>query len=212
MKTRERKSPTLRRSSKRRQVDFEIITDWIETGSRVLDLGCGRGILLEALTRQKKIYGLGVDVSPAKISSCLKRGVNAYQGEAEEVLGFFPEGAFDYVIFSRTIEMVDDAGEVLKLASRVGRNVIVGFINHGFWRNRLAFLLGGRHVLNDVYPFRWEEASPYNPLSIAQFREFCRLNGLAIRHETCLAGDWEREVRTAAGWRSGYAIFSIGRG
>ena len=87
----------------RRQVDFQIIAKWVHDGDRILDLGCGRGILLEYLQQKKSIYGVGVDIDFDKILSCIQRKVNAYQGDVRAILAQFPDGAFDRVIFSRTV-------------------------------------------------------------------------------------------------------------
>ena len=94
---------------KKRLADSQVIAQWVKPGERVLDLGCGRGVLLEYLKQKKSIYGVGVDIDFDKILSCVKRSVPAYQGDARTVLATFPDGAFDRVIFSRTVEQLDDA-------------------------------------------------------------------------------------------------------
>lgn len=208
----EKISPTLKRSQRRRQVDFDIMTDWIPSGSRVLDLGCGRGILLEALAQKRGGFGLGVDSDFDKVASCIKRGLNVYHGDLDRMLGCFPDRSFDFVIFSRTVEMIEDPGKTLLEAARVGRRVIVGFINRGYWRNRLGFALKGSVPVNDVYPLRWEKAGPSNHLSVREFESFCRRYHLKIRRASLLAGDWRKSVGWAAAWRAGYALYEVSAG
>ena len=124
-------------NTKKRQVDFQVIARWVAEGDRVLDLGCGRGVLLEYLKQTKSIYGVGVDIDIDRILSCVKRGVSAYHGDVGQFLSTFPDEAFDRVIFSRSVELLDEPETILTDALRVGKRVTVGFVNHGFWKNRL---------------------------------------------------------------------------
>ena len=92
------------RQIEKRTVDMQIIGDWVEPNTRVLDLGCGRGVLLDYLTQTKQVSGIGVDLDFAKISACVSRGLNAYQGDMTQFLREFPEKHFDRVICSRTVQ------------------------------------------------------------------------------------------------------------
>jgi len=204
-------SPFLRRSHKRRQIDFEIIIDWIQPGSRVLDLGCGRGVLLEELKNQKKAYTIGVDANPSKIASCIRRGVNAYQGDINDFMETFEKNSFDYVIFSRTLEMIHRPGEVICKACEISDEVVVGIINRAYWKNRLHILLHGQTIRNDVYPHKWGNSPLSNHVSIGQFIDFCQANELKINRRIYLQGDWDKPCRKFATWRAGYAIFSLSK-
>lgn len=199
------------RSARKRQMDFEIIEKWIEPGSRVLDLGCGRGLLLEYLVRQRNIKPLGVDWDPRKISRVIHRNIPAYQGDIQACLEIFNPHAFDHIIISRTMEMLPQPGDTLRSATQVGRRVTVGFVNHGFWLNRIRYLTCGHRVLNEVYPHRWEESEPEVPLSIGQFEGFCKREGFEVHHRAFLAGDWQRPCRFLPNLRAGYAIYQISR-
>ncbi len=199
------------RFSKKRSVDFEIIADWVEKGSSVLDLGCGRGVLLEFLNQTKGIYALGVDVDTTKIASCLKRGINAYQGDADQALAIFEPGSFDLVVISRTLEMLPHPRQTIDAALRVGSSVVVGFVNHGFWSNRLHFLSKGIRVKNEVYPTYWEDSSPTNPISISGFEQLCRRTGIHILRKQILGSDWKRPAKVLPSLLGGYAIYQINR-
>lgn len=83
---------------------MQIIADWVEPKSRVLDLGCGRGVLLESLVQTKEVFGVGVDMQFEKISACVRRGITAYQGDMMTFMRSFPDAHFDRVICSRTLE------------------------------------------------------------------------------------------------------------
>jgi len=198
-------SPT----DKKRQADFQIIARWVNEGDRVLDLGCGRGVLLEYLKQKKSIYGVGVDIDLDKILSCVKRGVPAYQGDIPAILATFPDDAFDRVIFSRTVEQLDDADAILAEGLRVGRHVTVGFINQGFWVNRMNALFNGRRTVNEVYPKPWYESMPNNPFSVAEFEDFCDARKIVVENRVYLSGDWRSECSRLPNLLAGYAIYDL---
>lgn len=198
-------SPT----DKKRQADFQIIARWVNEGDRVLDLGCGRGVLLEYLKQKKSVYGVGVDIDLDKILSCVKRGVPAYQGDILSILATFPDDSFDRVIFSRTVEHLDDPDGILAEGLRVGRHVTVGFINKGFWVNRVNLLFKGRRTVNEVYSKPWYESLPSNPFSVAEFEGFCHARKIIIEHRVCLGGDWRSECSTLPNLMAGYAIYDL---
>lgn len=195
----------------KRTVDMRVIGDWVEAGSRVLDLGCGRGVLLDYLVQTKRVHAVGVDHDFAKVAACVKRGLTAYQGDLEQFLAAFPEDHFDRVICSRTLEELTRPADVMRAALRVGRCVTIGFVNHAFWKNRLAILFSGRKPRNEVYLHPWEESHPANPVSIADFEGFCARAGLVIRRKVWLRGDWRTPCRMRPNLFAGYAVYEIGR-
>ena len=195
----------------KRTVDMRIIGEWVEPHSRVLDLGCGRGELLDYLAQTKQISGVGVDLDLTRIAACVRRGVTAYQGDITAFMGAFPERHFDRVICSRTVqELVDPAGVILE-GLRVGRAVTVGFVNHGFWKNRIAALVSGRKVRNAVYPTSWFESRPANPVTIADFEDFCRAKGIRVARRVCLRGDWKTPCAVRPNLLAGYALYDLTR-
>jgi methionine biosynthesis protein MetW len=198
-------SPT----DKKRQADFQIIARWVNEGDRVLDLGCGRGVLLEYLKQKKSVYGVGVDIDLDKILSCVKRGVPAYQGDIRSILATFPDNAFDHVIFSRTVEHLDDPDAILAEGLRVGRRVAVGFVNKGFWVNRINALLKGSRTVNEVYSKPWYESLPSNPFSVAEFESFCNARKIVIEDRVYLSGDWRNECSILPNLLAGYAIYDL---
>lgn len=201
----------MKRRKSRRHVDFQIIGEWVEPGSRVLDLGCGRGILLEYLREKKQAQGYGVDVSLKKIQSCLKRDIPVYQGDALELLRIFPDRFFDRVICSRTVEELEDPRATLLESLRVGRRLTVGFINYGYWRNRLSFFAGGRRIQNEVFPDRWFERRPANPFSLQEFEAYCREAGIRVHQRVLLRGDWDTPCSFMPNLFAGYALFDLSR-
>jgi methionine biosynthesis protein MetW len=197
------------RSAIKRQTDFQRITSWIEEGSRVLDLGCGRGVLLEHLRQTKNVQGVGVDTDLTKVQSAVKRGVSIYQGDAEQLLSEFPDGFFDWIVLSRTLQEMPKPARVVKESLRVGRNLAVGFINHAYWRNRWALLRTGQPVVNDVFPLKWSEDAPRNPVTVEGFERFCAEEGYRIRDHIYLRGDWKTPLTRLPNLRAGYAVYAL---
>lgn len=193
----------------KRQTDLQIISDWIEPGDRVLDIGCGRGVLLEHLQQTKSTYGVGVDTALDKVQSCVKRGVNVFQGDAEDFMATFPDGSFDWVVLSRTVQELERPADTLKAALRVGRRVAVGFVNHGYWLNRWAMLRTGNRVQNEVFPQSWDTGSPYHLVTIDLFEEYCARENIQLEHRIYLRGDWKTPCHRFPNLRAGYALYAL---
>ena len=195
----------------KRTVDMQIIADWVEPRSRVLDLGCGRGVLLELLVQTKEVFAVGVDMQFGKISACVRRGITAYQGDMMTFMRSFPEAHFDRVICSRTLEEVDDPAAVIAEALRVAKSVTVGFVNHGYWKNRLDAFWHGRKPRNAVYPTEWFESRPANPASIADFEHFCTAKNIRAVRRALLRGDWKTPCAFRPNLFAGYALYDLTR-
>ena len=197
--------------TKKRQADFQVIARWVGEGERVLDFGCGRGILLEYLKQTKGVYGVGVDIDFDKILSCVKRGVPVYQGDVHEVLGSFQDNAFDRVIISRTVDQFEDPDATLHEGLRVGKRVTVGFVNHAYWKNRINAAFLGRRILNEVYPDPWYASLPANPFSVVEFEDYCKVKNISIGNKVYLAGDWRSERALLPNLLAGYAIYDLSK-
>ena len=195
----------------KRTVDMEVIGEWVNPGSRVLDLGCGRGALLQYLVQTKEVAAVGVDLDFARITAAVGRGLSAYQGDMTSFMRQFPDRHFDRVICSRTVQELDDPTGVILEGLRVGRALTVGFVNHGFWKNRVDALLRGRKVRNDVYTTEWFESSPSNPVTIADFEHFCAAKGITITRRAHLLGDWRTPCRVLPNLFAGYALYDLAK-
>lgn len=199
----------MKRSAIKREVDLQILSDWIDPDSRVLDLGCGRGILLEHLIDTKGAYAVGIDTDFTKIVGCVKRGVPAYQGDVAETLREYPDGFFDWVLCSRTLHELSEPKAIILEALRVGKRFAVGFVNHGFWLNRWSMLLQGFRVQNEVYPEPWYQSRASNPVSVSGFNAFCSEHGLRISRRVYLSADWRTPCRYFPNLMAGYAIYEL---
>ncbi|HEX5644349.1 MAG TPA: methionine biosynthesis protein MetW, partial [Erythrobacter sp.] len=133
-------------SSARRsiRIDLQLIADMIEPNSRVLDVGCGDGALLEYLVHFKQVDGRGVEISQAGVNACVARGLSVVQGDADTDLKDYPADAFDHVVLSQTLQATHQPRAVLEHLVRIGRRAIVSFPNFGHWRVRWHLATIGR--------------------------------------------------------------------
>ncbi len=201
--------PKMKKAKDKRSVDMQIMRDWVNPGSRVLDLGCGRGVLLEYLMQTRDVDGVGVDLNFDKIHACVKRGISAYLGDMMDFMKAFPDKHFDRVICSRTLQELDNPSLVVREALRVSSFLTVGFVNFAYWKNRLSMLLKGHRLENEVHPTSWEESRPGNPLSVRQFEAYCDDSGIEIVRKVYLRGDWKQESKKLPNWLCGYAIYDL---
>ncbi len=195
----------------KRTVDMQIIGEWVDPGSRVLDLGCGRGALLDYLVQTKQVSAVGVDLDFHRITACVERGLSAYQGDMTSFMSQFPDHHFDRVICSRTVQELGDPSAVILEALRAGRSLTVGFVNHGFWKNRVAALFRGRKIRNEVYTTEWFESRPTNPLTVDDFEYFCAEKDIRIVRRVHLRGNWHTPCRMLPNLLAGYALYDLAK-
>jgi methionine biosynthesis protein MetW len=154
------------------RADFAAIAEWVQAGTRVLDLGCGDGALLKYLRARRGISGYGVEIEDDRVLACVKNGVNVIQTDLERGLSEFEDNSFDYVILSQTIQAVKNSEVVMREMLRVGREGIVTFPNFGYWKNRLQ-IAGGRMPVSDNLPYEWFNTPNVHLCTIADFERFC---------------------------------------
>ena len=187
--------------------DFELIAGWVLPGHRVLDLGCGDGSLLRLLIDSKGVRGWGVEIDDANVLAAVRRGINVIQGNLEDGLTGFADGAFDHVVLSRTLQTVRHTERILAEMLRVGREAVVSFPNFAYWRNRLA-VLNGRMPVSEDLPYQWFDTPNVRFFTIADFEDLCARMGISIREARALdeAGDLVAEEANFLGSLAVYRI------
>lgn len=195
--------------------DLQIIADMIAPETRVLDIGCGDGALLEFLLRGKRVDGRGIELSQAGVNACVSRGLSVIQGDADKDLADYPAHAFDYVVLSQTLQATRRPKEVLFELVRIAKHAIVSFVNVGHWRSRLQFLVEGRipAVGNDGY--RWFDTPNIHLCTIRDFVALCAELNLNVERVVSVGRNGAmreiRQIGMAANWRGEQAIFILRR-
>lgn len=175
--------------SGRMRVDLEIVAGMIAPGSRVLDVGCGDGALLRCLAAEKGVDGRGIEIERDGVSACMRLGLSVVQGDADTDLGDYPDGAFDYVVLSQTLQATHSPREVLRQLLRIGRRAIVSFPNFGYWRCRLQLALGGRMPVTRTLDNPWYETPNIHFCTIRDFLALCAAEGVTVERKVALAHD-----------------------
>jgi methionine biosynthesis protein MetW len=160
--------------------DHLFIVDSVPEGARVLDLGCGTGALLKMLADRKGTRGTGIEIVEERVYEAAAHGVTVHHGDFTEVLPYYPDASFDYVVLSQTLQQADNSLTVLNEALRVGRYVVASFPNFGHWKARLQLLFTGRVPVTKALPYEWYDTPNLRSLTIRDFRSFTCQQGMRI--------------------------------
>ncbi len=160
--------------------DLAIIKDWIEPGSRILDLGCGDGTLLKLLQHERQTEGYGLEIEPENIVQCVRSGINVIQRNLDLGLSDFNDQTFDYVIMTQTLQAVHFPDKILKEMLRVGHQGIVTFPNFAYWKNRLQLGLAGYMPVSRTLPAQWYDTRNIHLCTLNDFETFCQDENIHI--------------------------------
>ncbi len=191
--------------------DLKIIADFIPAGSRVLDLGCGDGALLDFLVHQRGAMGRGIEIGEAGVLTCVRRGLSVRQGNLQEGLGDYPDRSFDYVVLAQTLPFLDDPAMILAEMLRVGQRAVVSFPNWGHWRCRLELLTSGRIPRAVDLPQAWHEKPRWQAFTVTDFARFCRENAIAITKQAYLNRGRRIDIFKVTNLLSTTAVFVLER-
>ncbi|HEY8618109.1 methionine biosynthesis protein MetW [Phenylobacterium sp.] len=195
--------------------DFREILRLVRPGSRVLDVGCEDGGLLELLTREKQVDGQGLEISPQGVAACLAKGLAVVQGDGDRDLDHFPTRSFDYAILSKTLQQMREPKHVLNELLRIADQAIVSVPNFGHWRMRVSLMTRGRMPETRALPDPWWSTPNIHLCTLRDFTDLCR--DLDLRIDACAAltsGKPARGInpeKALENWRSESALFLLSR-
>jgi methionine biosynthesis protein MetW len=161
--------------------EFKIIANLLPNNSRVLDVGCGDGTLMEFLSREKGIDVRGLELQEENVKVCISKGLSVIEGDAETELGQFPEKSFDYVILSQTLQAFYNPVIVLDHLLRIGKSSIVSIPNFGYWKVRSKLLFSGRMPTTKFLPYKWHNTPNLRMCTIKDFFELCNEKNINMK-------------------------------
>lgn len=193
--------------------DLQIIASLIEENSRVLDMGCGAGDLLEHLQAAKNVKGFGIEIDEREVIECVEKGLSVIQGDLNEETAGYADRTFDYVILSQTLQQVFNSEKVIKEMLRVGIRGIVSFPCFSHIAVKWQFLLTSRAPMTRELPYQWHNTPNIRVITLKDFRQFCREQGIRILKEIAISSHHRDEsgkiVKFLPDWLAKYGIFLI---
>lgn len=198
------------------RVDLLLIADMVPERARVLDVGCGDGALLDLLREEKSVDGRGIDVSRENVNACVARGLSVIQGDADSDLAGYPDGAFDVVILSQTIQATRRPRAVLEHLLRIGQRAVVSFPNFAHWRIRWQILMWGRMPVTETIGYTWYDTPNIHLCTIKDFAELVETVGARVERALPLDRDGrpmhENLPFTVSNLMAPQALFVLRRG
>lgn len=191
--------------------DLAIIARNVRAGSRILDVGCGDGQLMAALRDHKQVDARGLEIDPINVATAVSRGLSVVQGDADSDLVDYPDGCFDYVILSQTLQTTRRPDFVLDHMLRIGKQAFVSFPNFAQWRIRMAHMFGGQMPVTEQLPHRWYDTPNIHHVTIDDFRSFLKDRGVVIEGQWFLSGNKPRQ-QALANLMAEHAVFLLRRG
>ena len=160
--------------------EYNIISDLIEKNSRVLDVGCDDGTLMQYLRTNKNVDVRGIEISKDKVQICIEKGLTVIEGNAEFDLKQFPNNSFDYVVLGQTLQAFINPETVIKELLRVGKKAIVTIPNFGHWKVRFSLLIKGTMPITSSLPNDWYNTPNIHMCTIKDFFKFSKIVNFKI--------------------------------
>ena len=160
--------------------DLHVIASLVPEGASVIDLGCGKGELLNYLVKERGVKGRGLELDSANVADAIAHGLSVVQGDMDADLSFYPDNAYDIVVSTETLQATKDPKRVLAEMARIGRQVVISVPNFGHWRNRLYLGLRGKMPVTETLSYQWYETPNIHFCTLMDFKELCASMGLRV--------------------------------
>ena len=161
--------------------EFKVIADLLPNNTRVLDVGCGDGSLMNLLVKEKNIEVRGLELEKQNVQECIYKGLPVIQGNAETELYQFPDKSFDYVVLSQTLQAFYNPDKVLKELLRIGKSVVISIPNFGYWKVRTSLLFFGKMPVTKTLPNKWYNTPNLHMCSIKDLFNYCDNQNISIK-------------------------------
>ena len=161
--------------------EFKVIADLLPNNTRVLDVGCGDGALMDFLVKEKNIEVRGLELNQNNVQECIYKGLPVIQGNAETELYQFPKQSFDYVVLSQTLQAFYQPDKVLRELLRIGKSVIVSIPNFGYWKVRTSLLFFGKMPVTKTLPNTWFNTPNLHMCTIKDLFNYCESQNITIK-------------------------------
>ena len=163
----------------------QIVLDWIPSQSKVIDFGCGDGILLKILSEQKSITGYGVENDPDKINACIINGVSVIKQDIDAGIHNYKGMGFDVAVMASSIQCLRKPRDAMKNILKVANECVITLPNFGNWELRLG-ILNGKMPSSAQLPAKWYETKNLHLCTIADFEELCSEESFVIKKQVYL--------------------------
>jgi len=191
------------------KLEHKIIVDWVSEGASVLDLGCGDGELLSILVREKNVLAQGTEIDEQAIYKCVAKGLSVYHEDIDAGLSEHPDGSFDFVILSESLQQAKRPDFVVSEAVRVGKNLVVSFPNFGRYTVRFQILFSGKVPVTPALPYECYETPNLHFLSVSNFFDYCRMKKINVKKSVYVTD--EKRVTFLPNLRAETGIFLLSR-
>lgn len=195
-------------------LNYKIVCSLIEKNSKVLDLGCGSGVLLELLKKEKDVKALGIEINQDSVLEALSKGLSIVQGDLDKGLDEFQDKTYDYAILNQTLQSTKYPEMIIDEMLRVANKCIVSFPNFAYWRVRFYLFFKGKMPKSKQLPYEWYDTPNIHLLTISDFFEFCKKRNIKIEKSVYLTRNKSRSgflIKNIANFFSQEAVFVITR-
>lgn len=191
-----------------RRYDHELLQNWVPAASRVLDLGCGEGSLMEKLQNNRQAHTVGMEIDSEKIIACLKKGLSVIEQDLDRGLDNLQNDSFDCVVMTQTLQAVNAPDLVLDEMLRVGKQCMITFPNFGHWACRLHLGFKGRMPVSKFMPFSWYDTPNIHFCTVSDFEALCLEKNIKILNKAMINQDGETSL-AARHWPNLFAVTAV---